>query len=106
MAKGERDIDFDGKQEILIGTYGEQMLVYKNVREDQWVLHWNKSFNNPIHNIYHLDMTGDGVKDLFIVTLKTVIILQPTDLNEESNVALTKLSVNFSYSQIRLRFSH
>jgi len=71
------DIDFDGHQEILIGTYGELVLVYKedNINE-KWTLQWSKSFNNPIHNIFHLDLTGDGVRDLFLVTLKTVIILQ------------------------------
>ena len=71
------ELDFDGNQEILIGTYGELVLVYK---EDQnsgkWSLKWSKNFNNPVHNIFHLDLTGDGVKDLFLVTLKTVIILQ------------------------------
>ena len=71
------DIDFDGNQEILIGTYGEQVLVYKQDElNKKWSLQWTKSFNNPIHNIFHLDLTGDGVKDLFLVTLKTVIILQ------------------------------
>ena len=71
------DIDFDGHQEILIGTYGELVLVYKedNINE-KWTLQWSKSFNNPIHNIFHLDLTGDGIRDLFLVTLKTVIILQ------------------------------
>ena len=50
------ELDFDGNQEILIGTYGELVLVYK---EDQnsgkWSLKWSKNFNNPVHNIFHLD---------------------------------------------------
>ena len=70
------DIDFDGQQEILMGTYGEELLVYKKSDEKAWKLQWSKSFNNPIHGVFHLDLTNDGVKELVIVTAKTVIILQ------------------------------
>ena len=72
--------DFDGKEEILIGTYGEELLVYKSSDEiendGQWTLNFSKSFNNPIHAIFHLDLTNDGMKELSIVTVKTVIVLQ------------------------------
>ena len=71
--------DFDGKEEILIGTYGEELLVYKSIEEEneeKWTLNFSKSFNNPIHAIYHCDLSNDGMKELSIVTLKTVIVLQ------------------------------
>ena len=72
------DIDFDGRQEILIGTYGEELLVYRQSDENisAWKLQWSKSFNNPIHGVFNLDLTNDGLKELIIVTVKTVIILQ------------------------------
>lgn len=70
------DFDFDGRQEILIGTYGEQLLAYKEMKDQTWVLIWQKSFNNPIHQLFYTDLTGDGIKDLFLVTLRAVIILQ------------------------------
>lgn len=70
------DFDFDGRQEILIGTYGEQLLAYKEMNDRKWALIWQKSFNNPIHKLFYTDLTGDGIKDLFLVTLRAVIILQ------------------------------
>ena len=87
------DIDFDGRQEILIGTYGEELLVYK-VSADKnisdWTLQWSKSFNNPIHGIFHLDLTNDGMKELAIVTMKTVIILQH-DVNRVLGLCQSRL---------------
>ena len=70
--------DFDGKEEILIGTYGEELLVYKSSAEIpmEWTLKFSKSLNNPIHAIFQADLTNDGMKELCIVTLKTVIVLQ------------------------------
>lgn len=68
------------RQEIVIGTYGEELLVYKATPNEKgtenWTLAWSKSFNNPIHCLFYLDLTGDGIKELLIVTTKTVIVLQ------------------------------
>jgi hypothetical protein len=56
------------------------MLVYKSSTEENgnqsWTLQWTKSFNNPILGIYHTDLTGDGMKELIIVTTRSVIVLQ------------------------------
>lgn len=71
------DLDFDGNLEILMGTFGEQLIIYKEDQTNQkWTLDWRKSFNNPIHNVFHLDLTGDGIKDIFLITMKTVLVLQ------------------------------
>ena len=42
----------------------------------EWTLKFSKSLNNPIHAIFQADLTNDGMKELCIVTLKTVIVLQ------------------------------
>ena len=71
------DIDFDGQNEVLIGTFGEQFMVFKEDQETRkWSMIFIRSLNDPIHKIYHIDLTGDGIKDVFLVTLKSVIILQ------------------------------
>ena len=75
------DLDFDGKNEIIIGTYGEMFLVYKAQKDEElnkecWNLVWEKSFNCPIHGIFDVDITQDGVKEILIITLKSVIVLQ------------------------------
>lgn len=35
-----------------------------------------RSFANPIHSILYLDVTGDGVREFVILTLRGVHILQ------------------------------
>ena len=74
------DIDFDGNYEIILGTYGEMILVYKSQRNDNdketWSLIWEKCFNSPIHSIFEMDLTQDGIKELILVTLNSVIVLQ------------------------------
>ncbi|XP_066995256.1 KICSTOR complex protein kaptin isoform X2 [Anabrus simplex] len=74
------DIDMDGTNEILLGTYG-QMLVYKhhegtNENAERWVLTSQRSFANPIHAMLYLDITGDGVREFVVLTLRGVHIMQ------------------------------
>ena len=91
------DLDFDGKNEIIIGTYGEMFLVYKAQKDEElnkecWNLVWEKSFNCPIHGIFDVDITQDGVKEILIVTLKSVIVLQHDHkmIKEHLNMLLNK----------------
>ena len=75
------DLDFDGKDEIVIGTYGEVMLVYKSVIDEElgvedWEQVWKKDFTSPIRGIFETDLTQDGIKELFVTTLNSVIIFQ------------------------------
>ncbi|XP_041351176.1 KICSTOR complex protein kaptin-like [Gigantopelta aegis] len=150
------DIDFDGEHEILIGTYGQELLAYKYVskkhvppekpadfvepasdvidplntpvlkndiqleeipsqtrrnldcvvtgstpdsadghhddvdRSTGFHLLWQRSFPCPVMGIDSLDITGDGIEELIVVTLKGLHILQP-DLNEVSELLLERL---------------
>lgn len=78
------DVDFDGHNELLLGTYGQELLVYKE--EDvgmgvkEFSLSWQRSFSQPIMGLHWLNMTEDGTDNLIVVTLHGVHILQP-DIN-------------------------
>ncbi|KAI8149190.1 hypothetical protein BJV82DRAFT_590977 [Fennellomyces sp. T-0311] len=72
------DVDWDGENEILIGTYGHQVLIYKQVAgtQDYNVL-WRRQFAYPIYRISHLDLNIDGLDELIVTTMYGVHILQP-----------------------------
>ncbi|CAG9860239.1 unnamed protein product [Phyllotreta striolata] len=70
------DIDFDGEKEILIGTSSEEIMVYKRDSEKVWWLEEVKKMTSPILGIKCVDVTGDGVKDLVILSMKGVQVLQ------------------------------
>ncbi|XP_069681565.1 KICSTOR complex protein kaptin-like isoform X2 [Periplaneta americana] len=83
------DVDMDGRNEIVLGTYGQEVLVYKYQQNESdkagsWFLRSQRSFANPIHSILYLDVTGDGVKEFVILTLRGVHIMQhdPKDVSE------------------------
>ncbi|CAG8575752.1 2991_t:CDS:10 [Funneliformis caledonium] len=75
------DIDWDGQNEILIGTYGRELLVYKQDINSQgkitFQLIWQRSFTHPIYRISGLDLNEDGVEELIVATQYGVHILQP-----------------------------
>ncbi|KAL7298585.1 hypothetical protein TKK_0008356 [Trichogramma kaykai] len=69
------DINMDGKNEILLGTYKQEVLIYESIN-DTWKLTDKKLFDAPVHSIKYLDLAGDGVKVLVIQTQRSVHILQ------------------------------
>lgn len=75
------DLDFDGRKEVLLGTYGQELLCYKyqaavSGGDGQFQLQWRRSFKSPLLSIIYLDLTGDGMKELAVLTLKGLHILQ------------------------------
>jgi len=77
------DIDFDGNNEIILGTYGQELLVYKWSAADNGLsdhirfdLMWSRSFSKPLLSIRDLDLMNDGMQELVIVSLTGVHILQ------------------------------
>nr|AAH72276.1 MGC82410 protein [Xenopus laevis] len=73
------DVDFDGEPEILLGTYGQELLCYKYIEvghQRQFTLLWQRSFPSPLHCIAYVDLTSDGLCELAIVCLKGLHILQ------------------------------
>ncbi|XP_012723612.2 KICSTOR complex protein kaptin isoform X1 [Fundulus heteroclitus] len=75
------DLDFDGQKEVLLGTYGQELLCYKfrpagSGRDGEFQLQWRRSFKSPLLSIIYLDLTGDGLRELAVLTLKGLHILQ------------------------------
>ncbi|XP_072032491.1 KICSTOR complex protein kaptin-like [Amphiura filiformis] len=103
------DVDWDGQNEILIGTYGQEVLAYKyhsdttkqttvssspvNANDKsspdlstddkpttdthgEYRLHWKRGFSQPIVAMQYVDITGDGLCELVVVTTRGVHILQ------------------------------
>jgi hypothetical protein len=56
-------------------TAGQELLVY-SLGEDGWRLDWQRSLPAPILGLHQLDMTGDGLRELVVVTTRGVQVLQ------------------------------
>jgi len=88
------DITLDGRSTILLGTYGQEVLAYVEVKSEEkteWTLSWQKSVSSPILGIRYADLTGDGVKELIVVTTTGVQVLQH-DLEQVKKIALSRLN--------------
>ncbi|XP_065200975.1 KICSTOR complex protein kaptin-like isoform X2 [Planococcus citri] len=70
------DVDFDGNKEIILGTYGEELLLFKYVDNETWKMIGQKSIPNPVHKLYYVDLTEDGVSELITVTAKGLHVYQ------------------------------
>ncbi|EMP28706.1 Kaptin [Chelonia mydas] len=87
------DIDFDGAPEILLGTYGQELLCYKywcsgatgagaaeaeasSQPAGEFQLLWKRSFPSPLLSMEYADLTCDGLCELAVVCLKGLHVLQ------------------------------
>uniref|UniRef100_A0A8C5R208 Kaptin, actin binding protein n=1 Tax=Leptobrachium leishanense TaxID=445787 RepID=A0A8C5R208_9ANUR len=74
------DVDFDGELEVLLGTYGQELLCYKYIEDveqsGRYQLVWQRSFPSPLLCMAHVDLTCDGLRELAIICLKGLHILQ------------------------------
>lgn len=94
------DLDFDGQKEVLLGTYGQELLCYKfqptgGRHDGQFQLQWRRSFKSPLLSIIYLDLTGDGLKELAVLTLKGLHILQHS-LTSTAALVLQRLAQRVS----------
>uniref|UniRef100_A0A8C9YF64 Kaptin (actin binding protein) n=1 Tax=Sander lucioperca TaxID=283035 RepID=A0A8C9YF64_SANLU len=94
------DLDFDGQKEVLLGTYGQELLCYKfqpagRGRDGQFQLQWRRSFKSPLLSIIYLDLTGDGLRELAVLTLKGLHILQHS-LTSTADLVLERLALRVS----------
>uniref|UniRef100_A0A8C2DY52 Kaptin (actin binding protein) n=1 Tax=Cyprinus carpio TaxID=7962 RepID=A0A8C2DY52_CYPCA len=90
------DLDFDGQHELLLGTYGQDLLCYKfhqptGAIEDKLQLLWRRSFKSPLLSLIYLDLDGDGLRELAVLTLKGLHILQHS-LKTTADLVLHRLS--------------
>ncbi|XP_068106684.1 KICSTOR complex protein kaptin [Hyperolius riggenbachi] len=88
------DVDFDGEPEVLLGTYGQELLCYKYMRQGgiggQFQLLWQRSFSSPLLCMAVVDLTWDGLYELAIVCLKGLHILQHS-LTKTSHCLIQRL---------------
>lgn len=69
------DVQMDQQPTILLGTYGQEMLAYRQ-HNFEWDLAWQRSFSHPVLALDYCDVTGDGVRELVALTTRGVQILQ------------------------------
>ncbi|TRZ08690.1 hypothetical protein HGM15179_018413, partial [Zosterops borbonicus] len=78
------DVDLDGRPEILLGTYGQELLCYKHSGDNsggfgQFRPLWSRRFPSPLLALEPLDLTGDGLEELAVVCLGGLHVLQPDE---------------------------
>jgi hypothetical protein len=83
------DVNWNNKNEILVGTYGQKLLIYEyqeyksssnTVSTDKFILSAEFEFPYPVYSVDYVDLTGDGMKELVTTSLCGIHILQH-DLN-------------------------
>ncbi|XP_054854631.1 KICSTOR complex protein kaptin [Eublepharis macularius] len=87
------DVNFDREPEILLGTYGQELLCYKyqapgastagaagpqpyTLPRGEFHLLWQRTFPSPLLSMEYVDLTCDGLCELAVVCLKGLHILQ------------------------------
>jgi len=81
----------DGQNEILLGTYGQEVLIFA-LTGDTWELGTRKLFDAPVHSISYMDITNDGIKELIVLTQRGVHILQVYNISHTFNFRYILLS--------------
>ncbi|KAL5240192.1 hypothetical protein ACI65C_007603 [Semiaphis heraclei] len=69
------DVNFDSKNEILLGTYGNYILnyVYEN---NNWVEQQQFDMRDSVYTICYLDIVGEGVNDVVVMSERGIHILK------------------------------
>jgi len=106
------DLALTGTDQILLGTYGQELLVYSRGEEGGWRLDWQRSLQAPILAIKHQDLTGDGAKELIVITTQGAQVLQQ-DLNhlratilERVNLLANKLGIDSQLGPVQQDVDH
>ena len=84
------DLTLTGSYRLVLGTYGQELLVYKMGDSEEWELEWSKSLPAPVLGVRWVDMTGDGLRELVVITTKGVQVLQ-NQLDMVKEVTLERL---------------
>jgi len=84
------DLTLTGQFRLVLGTYGQELLVYRMGDAEEWELEWSKSLPAPVLGVRWVDMTGDGLRELVVITTKGVQVLQ-NQLDIVKEVTLERL---------------
>ncbi|KAL0487890.1 kaptin [Acrasis kona] len=91
------DIDADGLNEILIGTYSKKMLVFKmNTYNNQYELAEIYKYPSPVYCIEPVDINCDGVVELVVSSMHNLHIMQP-DLEEMQKKVIDRLTTMMDF---------
>jgi hypothetical protein len=99
------DVDWDGREEVVIGTYGQQLLLYAREEEGEALrsdpLHgqgagsaprfrkvWAQPFAYPISAVHCGDFNLDGADEVVVNTLGGMHVLQPDVFRAAERVLL------------------
>jgi len=85
------DLALSGRDQIVLGTYGQELLVFSQGEEGGWMLDWQRSLQAPILAIQYADLTGDGAKELIVITTQGAQVLQQ-DLNHLKATILERVA--------------
>lgn len=69
------DVNFDSKNEILLGTYGNYILNYVYENND-WVEQQQFDMRDSVYSICYLDIAGEGVNDVVVMSERGIHILK------------------------------
>lgn len=96
------DVSLTGQYRLVVGTYGQELLVYKQVDEGmEWELEWSRSLPAPVLGVRWVDMTGDGLRELVVVTSRGVQVLQnQLDLVKEITLDRLKKLVDLKSTEV------
>ena len=83
------DVDMKGQNDLILGTYGHQLLSYRHSAQG-WRLAWTRSLSAPVLGLRWEDVTGDGVREVVVVTTRGVQVLQ-SQLDQVKQVTLDRL---------------
>ncbi|KAF7988500.1 hypothetical protein HCN44_001073 [Aphidius gifuensis] len=98
------DINMDGVNEILLGTYTHEIYVFKINCDEKWILSDKRKFDSPVYSMSYLDITNDGMKELIVLTQRGVYILQH-DLSKIQKILdkrLAKLSKHYDNCKTKI----
>lgn len=70
------DINMDGTNEILLGTYSDEIYLFSIDKDKIWKQTDKRKFDSPVYSMSYLDITNDGMKELVVLTQRGVYILQ------------------------------
>ena len=71
------DVDCDGVNEIILGAYGERIMVFKfDPETEKWVKKWTRETADPVLAVEAADLTADGMTEVAVMTTKHVQVFQ------------------------------
>ena len=92
------DVEMRGRHSLLLGTYGQQILCYDLGEDGEWRLAWSRSMSAPVLGVRCEDVTGDGVREVVVITSRGVQVLQP-QLDTVKMVTIERLKKLVAFKQ-------